>query len=330
MTAPEISVVLAVRNEVERLESCLDSVLSQEGILLELIVVDDGSTDGSAQLLANRARHDGRLQLVPTGGVGLTSALRAGCAAARAPWIARQDGRDVSLPGRFRRQLEVARGRSRLVLISCYTECLAPGGELLYVERGRAEPDIERDLFDRAEPDAPHVGPTSHGSAVFKREAYERVGGYRSAFPLGQDWDLWLRLGEIGTFLTVGETLYRRTLFPGSASFRRRKLQLAFGVVSTEASRLRRLGESEEPALLRARLLAERWRHAEDRGVGRSDARAFYHFGETLRRRRHPAGRRYLLRAVQQNPLLLRAWIRLLQSLLDGSHGPDAGPETVR
>lgn len=316
MIAADVSVVVAVRDGGEELHATLDSVLQQEGPCLEVIVVDDGSRDGSIDRVRARAALDRRIRLVSTGGAGLTAALRAGCGVARAPLVARQDSGDVSLPGRFQRQAAAFSRYPNLSLASCFTECHAPRGEFLYRVEGECTADQERSLFPPAVERKDHLGPTSHGSAMFRRDLYERVGGYRLEFPLAQDWDLWLRLGEQGTYLTVGEVLYRRILSADSISFRSRDLQLAFGEVSTEASQLRRRGVSEEAALSKARNLAQRWSY-QGRSIGaKARALGHYHFGEILRRQGDPAASYYLRTAVRSAPWLLRGWIRLAQQLL--------------
>lgn len=319
MSLPEVSVVLAVRDGLETLDAALDSVLDQQGVELELVAVDDRSSDGTAERLAAWAARDPRVRVLEGPGEGLTAALRVGCAAARAPWIARQDARDLSLPGRLRAQLDATRDRPRLALVSCLTEVLAPGGELLYLEDGGAIPDEEQPVSTGAR----RIGPSAHGSVLFRRDLYERVGGYRVEFPLAQDWDLWLRLGEVGTFLAVGRTLYCRTLSPTSASFRLRALQLELGRTAEHAARERRERGEDRESLARARRLAARWARERARPDPRAEALAHYHFGEVLRRRGEPAARAYLGRAVRMRPTLLRAWVRLAQSGLSArAKGP--------
>lgn len=89
MKAPEISVVMSVYNNADTLSSALNSVLSQEGVLLEFIVINDGSTDESGRILDEAAARDPRLKVAHKKNEGLTRALMDGCALASAPWIAR-------------------------------------------------------------------------------------------------------------------------------------------------------------------------------------------------------------------------------------------------
>ena len=98
----DISVVMSVCNGSDLLAKAVNSILSQEGVSLELIVVNDGSIDGScATILDEYARRDPRVRVIHQENTGLTRALIRGCAAARGQFIARQDSDDISLPGRL-------------------------------------------------------------------------------------------------------------------------------------------------------------------------------------------------------------------------------------
>ena len=311
---PEVSVVIGVRDAAALLPATLDSVLAQEGVELELVVVDDGSADATPDLLAAYAARDARVRVVRQEPAGLTAALARGCAAARGELVARQDAGDLSLPGRLSRQAKAFASHPEIVLASCWTAMVAPEGEPLWIERGGAPVDVPVSMFGAAGRE--WVGPTSHGSAIFRRAAYETVGGYRAEFALGQDWDLWLRLAEHGRFLMVGDALYRRRLDPESLSLRHRELQHAFGEASSQASRLRRAGAAEEPALAAARELSARFAAESRRPSPRRGAAGWYHVGEALRRAGHASAARYLGEAVRCDPFFVRAWVRWVQALL--------------
>ncbi len=315
MSVPEVSVVMGVRNGAAELPATVASVLAQQGVELELVVVDDGSTDATPEILASFGARDPRLRVLRQEAGGLTAALVRGCAEARAPLVARQDAGDLSPPGRLQRQVAALREQASVVLASCWTEVVAPGGERLRIERGDCATDRPVPMFAPGNA-REWVGPTHHGSAMFLRSTYEAVGGYRTVFALGQDWDLWLRLGERGDFLMVGEALYRRRLGPESLSLRFRPLQHALGDASSEASRLRRAGESEGPALERARELSAEFLAASRSRSTRWSAAGYYHVGEALRCAGYPSAARYLGQAVRRDPFFARAWVRWLQALL--------------
>lgn len=310
-----MSVVVGVRDGASELAGSLDSVLAQREVPLELIVVDDGSRDDTWEQLTGLASRNERVRCFRQDRLGLPFALAQGCAAAQAPLIARHDVAGRSLAGRFARQLAAFERVGDLALASCFSECVAPGGELLYVQRGVAPPDVAVEMVT-ADGELWPPGPTAHGSVMFRRDLYAVVGGYRGEFLLAQDWDLWLRLGEHGRYLTVGAVLYWRRLTAGSTSFRHLATQTAFGAIARQTAALRRARESEEPALARARALGNQLRPEVGGPNRRTEALAYYHFGEVLRRQGHPRAAGYLRQALQANPLLLRAWARLGQILL--------------
>ena len=105
MTAePTISVVMSVYNGADTLRDTVESVLSQEGVDFEFIIVNDGSSDASASILDDLAAADARIRLLHQANQGLTKALINGCALARGQYIARQDVGDYSLENRLLRQ----------------------------------------------------------------------------------------------------------------------------------------------------------------------------------------------------------------------------------
>lgn len=133
MSVPDVSVVMGVFNDAQTLGRTLTSVLNQAGCVFEFVVVNDGSTDESGRILEQWAADDARLQVIHQENMGLTEALIRGCAKARGCYIARQDGGgDLSLPGRFVRQVEILDSRPDVVLTSCGTRFVGPSGERLF------------------------------------------------------------------------------------------------------------------------------------------------------------------------------------------------------
>src|SRR5262245_5437953 len=105
--APDVSVVMSAYNGGNRLHETMHSILSQEGVSLEFIIVNDGSTDGSDLILDEYAVHDARVRVLHQENQGLTRALTKGCAAAKGEYIARQDVGDIALPNRLGLQKQV-------------------------------------------------------------------------------------------------------------------------------------------------------------------------------------------------------------------------------
>ena len=308
MNSPAISVVMGVFNNADTLPAALDSILSQEGVELEFIAVDDGSTDGSAAILDEAAKRDPRLKIMHKKNEGLTRALIDGCARASAPWIARQDADDVSLPGRLAALLDLARQRPDSVLLASAAWCLSVRGERLRQVAVESDPALARQQLLDA-----RVGPPAHGSAMFSREAYQAVGGYRACFYFGQDSDLWMRLAECGGVAYRTEVLYAYRWDPGAISGASRSLQKKFGQWGQACRCARAAGKSEDPFLCQAARLTDDIRRgrvkkarATDRAIG------LYHAGCLMETSDPSGARTYYRQAVSANPFFVRAWLRLL------------------
>lgn len=321
MNQPAVSVVMGVYNAARHLESTIDSVLTQEGVELEFVVVDDGSTDGTAEMLDRLARADPRLRVLYQPNAGLTRALIRGCQQAKAPLIARQDASDVSLPGRLRLQSEVFRLHPQLAFVSCATEYVDDSGAFLYVNVGSGEAATPIDAVDLSRRHGMRDGPSHHGAAMFRRDTYERAGGYRAEFYYGQDWDLWYRLAELGQFCSLPQVLYRAQIGVHDISSNRKPQQEQLARASLEALRLRQAGRSDADVLVRAAAVRAA-RQSSNSATRDSAAGAHYFLGECLRRNGNLArARDHFRSAISSQPWHAKAWARLLQAGLSEHFG---------
>jgi glycosyltransferase involved in cell wall biosynthesis len=299
---PAVSVVMSVFDSESYLEAALRSILDQTGVDFEFVIVDDGSMDGSSDILAEHARQDHRIRLVRQNNQGLTRALIHGCQQARGEFIARQDSDDVSLPSRLSTLLQLIRSDENLAFVSSSAEVMGPQGETLLVHRRPANPaEAMRLLLSR------EAGPPGHGSVMFRRAAYERVGGYREAMYFAQDSDLWLRFAHVGGLAYSEEVLYRYRVAPESISGRLHPIKLAFAEVVTELHEARLAGREEAPILARAAQL----RRAPESSANRrttSQAQTNYFIARCLMRQGDGRALSYLYRALRSAPLNARAW----------------------
>jgi len=309
--ACKISVVMSVHNDEATLTKAMESVLTQDGQDFEFIVVIDGATDGSRAIAERFARTDERVRVIVRENRGLTESLIEGCTLARGEFIARQDADDMSLPGRFRKQLELLETDPEITLAGCGTRFVTPEEHELY----HTFPDV---IEAMAQVSACRLSGlqilSGHGSAMFRTSAYKQVGGYRKEFYFGQDVDLWIRLLEIGTFRSVDEILYTARLSPRGISSIRRPEQIALAALSLETARARRKGVSEEPFLLAAAQLPDRG--AAPSKVFRSrirEAQGLYFFGSCLSKRGNAIARQYFLRSLAMWPLQIRSWYGLIR-----------------
>jgi len=309
MTA--ISVVISVYNRASTLAATFDSILGQTERDFECIVIDDGSTDATPGILAGYAARDPRIRVIRQTNTGLTRALVTGCAAARGVYIARHDAGDLSDPRRFELQKRALDADSQVVFVSSATQYAGPELEPLWIERSSSAATQAAHVLDLTTAGGMTDGPTHHGSVMFRRDAYERVGGYRPAFYYGQDFDLWLRLAEVGKFQSIDEVLYTARITPDSITGSARLRQEKLGRLSRAALDARQRRESEKDILDQAAAITRVSKHPiSSRGKG------LYFVGEALRRNGDRRARSYLRRSIAAWPWSPRAWIRYLQSLV--------------
>lgn len=191
MGPPRVSVLLPVRDAAATLPECLDSLARQTLREHEVVAVDDGSLDGSRELLLACARTDTRLRVLARPRAGLVEALNAGLAAARAPLLARMDADDVADPQRLELQLETLEADPALGVLGSRVRLLASpatsAGMRAYVAWSNALLDheqIARDMLVES--------PLVHPSVMLRTDALRQLGGYHDhGGP--EDYDLWLR-----------------------------------------------------------------------------------------------------------------------------------------
>ncbi|HEX5138763.1 MAG TPA: glycosyltransferase family A protein [Planctomycetota bacterium] len=193
---PRVSVLIPVHDAGPFLNAALGSVARQTFRDFEALLLDDGSTDGSAGVLAEAARCDPRFRVLSPGRVGLVRALNLLREAARAPLLARFDADDVMHPRRLELQveyLEVNPGIGAVAsLVRHFPRREVRGGNLRYEAWLNAlvtPEEIERDLLVES--------PLPHPSVTMRALLFDRVGGYRDVgHP--EDYDLWLRAWGAG------------------------------------------------------------------------------------------------------------------------------------
>ncbi len=233
MLTPRISVVLAIYNGERHLDDAVRSVLGQTFTDFELIIVDDGSTDSTARLLAGWTTADPRVRVVRQENRGLTASLNIGVGMASGTYIARQDADDVSMPDRFARQASHLDADAAVAAVGSSAAVIDRTGATVGGLTAAVGAQAVRTglLTLRTTP--------VHGSMMMRREALLAVGGYRDAFRAGQDYDLWLRLSERFDLDNLPGVLYQWRLDRDSVYTSRRALQLKYAAIALAFSRER-------------------------------------------------------------------------------------------
>ncbi|TVM16361.1 glycosyltransferase family 2 protein [Oceanidesulfovibrio indonesiensis] len=193
---PAVSVLLPVRNAAPTLPRALDSLLAQSHADIEIVAVDDGSTDETPAILRRAAAADPRIVVESIPPLGLVPALNRGLELCRSDLVARMDGDDVCQPDRLAKQKELLDERPGLGVASCLVlfggDAEASAGYAFHVDwcnNHITEQDIALHRFQES--------PLPHPSVMFRKSIILDAGGYRDgAFP--EDYELWLRLMDRG------------------------------------------------------------------------------------------------------------------------------------
>jgi GT2 family glycosyltransferase len=294
---PEVTVVIPTRNRWPLLQRALRTVFSQEDVKLEVIVVDDGSTDQTPQGLA--AIEDTRLQVIRHAtSAGVARARNAAVNVAEAPWIGFLDDDDGWAPHKTRRQLTLGTADD-VVLIYCGTVFVDESGAVNHVRI----PDAPASRDDLLRWNV--IG--SPSGVLARTDLIRAVGGFDETFAVFADWDLWLRLSMHGVLVGCPEPLVVYSLHSGGMSTRD-----TAGLIE-ELHRLRMKHAAAEPPLAidPDRVTLARWLAGGQRRAGQPRAAGRTYLESGIRDRNAPnLARGLALLTMGDRPL---AWGRQLR-----------------
>jgi glycosyltransferase involved in cell wall biosynthesis len=195
---PRVTVLVPVYNQERFVGEAIESVLGQDFADFELLLVDDGSTDRTPEILREWAARDGRIRVVTLGGNrGIPGALNAGLQKARGELIARLDSDDLMTPGRLAAQLAVLESDPGVSLVSSAYELMSSDGRYLGTYREEHPHEMVVCLLNFFN----IVGGGGH--VMFRRADALAEGGFAVAYPSSEDYDLWVRLGRRGRIVTL-------------------------------------------------------------------------------------------------------------------------------
>lgn len=208
MHDPAISVAMSVYNGERFLGEAIESILAQSFADFEFLIVDDGSNDGSAEIMSDYAARDSRIRPIFRENRGLVASLNQMLSLARAPLVARMDADDVSEPGRFAAQTAFLDANPDYGVAGSWCTEFDEYGEAI-ASTGSDQPVMHQDMLEAIELGEQLI---CHSTAMFRRDIVRSVGGYHGAFRHCEDYDLWLRLASVTRLGNVPERLikYRR------------------------------------------------------------------------------------------------------------------------
>lgn len=288
MDSPLISVIMPTLNDVEYVERAVRSILNQNMSSLELIIIDDGSRDGTLERIGEF--DDPRVSVFKRETeTGVTSARNDGIRRASGEYIAVHDADDWSAPERFEKQVAYLNANPNVALIGTGAYLVDQTGNVRSRRRVLEDPSLD-DLIEHNE--------FVHGSVMMRREVLEEMGGYDEWFLVAEDYDLWLRLAEEYEVRNIDEPLYYfrqhdESLYGSNLEELKLYHLLAVRrVTSGIDDEIRSLIDEEGIDALRDRLTEseKRWFHTEL-------AREFLRYGD-LR-----SGREHVVKALRLDPV---------------------------
>lgn len=222
---------MSVYNCERFLVEAIDSILAQTFTDFEMLVLDDGSTDGTADILHNYAARDARVRPIIRENRGLVASLNQLMAEARAPIVARMDADDNAASERFATQLAFLAAHPDHGVVGCWSQDMDENGAP-YKAGGRDHPVTHEDLLHNIR----HGGPLlCHPSVMYRRDLVLAAGGYHAAFRHCEDLDLWLRLASVTRIANIPQRLIRYRHYMGQVSKRHATEQAVGAAIAYEA-----------------------------------------------------------------------------------------------
>jgi len=205
---PLISVIMAVFNAQDHLYESIESIINQTFKDFELIIINDGSTDESLNIINKFKETDQRIKIFNQQNLGLTKSLNIAAKKAQGEYILRQDADDYSDPERFKKQIDYLKNNNLLALGSNCTNLY--DNDIKTIWGYFNDKEIKKMVLLRP--------PFAHGTSIFRKDIFYKVGMYNEKYYTSQDLDLWIRISKFGKISMLKERLVFRYINKKSIS----------------------------------------------------------------------------------------------------------------
>ncbi len=241
---PALSVAMSVYNGAQFLAPAIESILAQSFTDFEFLILDDGSTDATPDIIRDFANRDSRIRPIIRENRGLIASLNQLLAEARAPVIARMDADDISKPDRFAKQLAFLAANPDHGVVGSWSQDMDEHGAP-YSAGGRDHPVTHEQFITNMRDGGPLF---CHPAVMYRRDLVLAQGGYHAAFRHCEDLDLWLRLASVTHLANIPERLIRYRHYAGQVSKRYATEQQIGAAIAYEAYRKRDMGQEDPTA----------------------------------------------------------------------------------
>jgi glycosyltransferase involved in cell wall biosynthesis len=206
----KVTVLMPAYNAEDYIAEAIDSILKQSFTDFELIIINDGSTDNTEQIIQSFT--DSRINVVSQAHLGIASALNTGLSKAKAKYIARFDADDICFPERLRQQFIFLTTHPEYVIAGSDAEYISAGGEHLFYFTciGHTNEQITQKIYFHC--------PFIHSSVMYRKDAVIKAGGYSFYAHNFEDYFLWVQLKKYGKFCNLPQQLIKVRFNPSSAT----------------------------------------------------------------------------------------------------------------
>jgi len=229
---------MSVYNGQRFLSEAVQSILGQSFSDFEFVIVDDGSTDKSSEILAQYMRRDGRIRFHRHTNKGRAVSLNIGMELSKGRYIARMDADDVALPHRLKEQVDFLELHPEVGLLSGSYERISSDGRLLDRVRLPLRDDEIRSMML-------HSNAMCHPAVMMRKEVAIACGGYRKVFLDADDYDLWLRMSERIQLANLEQPILRYRVHSKQASIVNLRHQMLCVLAARTAAAFRKQGKPD-------------------------------------------------------------------------------------
>ena len=218
---PRVSVLMSVYNGAPYLRQSVQSILDQTFRDFEFIIINDGSTDNTQEILESVS--DPRIQILVQPNTGLTKALNRGLKLCRGKFIARMDADDLSMPERLERQLIFFDKHPEVGVVGTAYFEIDDKGKILLEKACLLEDNQLRKVLIK-------YNPFCHTSTMIRKSVFNRVGFYDESFSYAQDYELWFRIARHYKLANLPQFLTKNRIRDDNISFAFESQQLKYAI----------------------------------------------------------------------------------------------------
>jgi hypothetical protein len=238
MKSIPLSVVMSVFNGQAFLVEAIESILAQTFRDFEFVIVDDGSTDGTGEILSKFAKQDERIRILRHANKGRAESLNVGIGLVSGTYIARMDADDIALQHRLEDQIVFMGQHPEVGLLSGAYERFSGDGRAIDIVRPPLRDDEIRLMMLR-------TSAMCHPAVMMKRDIVLTSGGYRKALLDADDYDLWLRMSERTQLANLEQPILRYRVHSKQSSIANSSHQALCVLAARTASAMRKLGKPD-------------------------------------------------------------------------------------